>query len=121
MGEITALFWDVGGVLLTNGWDRASRRQACEKFQLDWEPFEDRHELIAAAFDKGQLGLDEYLEQTVFYRSQPFTQKEFKDFMLAQSRCYAETLATLDAHFPDLDDSSRAHIRGGNAIHLFAF
>ncbi|PYV10345.1 MAG: hypothetical protein DMG23_07990 [Acidobacteria bacterium] len=96
MGEITALFWDVGGVLLTNGWDRASRRQACEKFQLDWEPFEDRHELIAAAFDKGQLGLDEYLERTVFYRSQPFTQKEFKDFMLAQSRCYAETLAIVD-------------------------
>jgi len=48
MGEITTLFWDVGGVLLTNAWDRAGRHRAAERFHLDWEDFQDRHELDSA-------------------------------------------------------------------------
>jgi putative hydrolase of the HAD superfamily len=39
MVEVNALFWDVGGVILTNGWDRDLRRLAIEQFHLDWEEF----------------------------------------------------------------------------------
>ncbi len=93
MGNITAIFSDVGGVLATNGWDRASRRRATEQFQLDWEEFEDRHELLATAFDTGQITLDEYLGRTVFYRPRGFTPQAFKDFMYAQSEPYPDSLA----------------------------
>ena len=61
----TALFWDVGGVLLTNGWDRSSRRKAVEHFNLNWDEFEDRHELVDSAFEKGQLGLEAYLDRRI--------------------------------------------------------
>ena len=39
MPDVTALFWDVGGVILSNGWDRAARSEAAKKFGLDWEEF----------------------------------------------------------------------------------
>lgn len=95
MGEITALFWDVGGVLLTNGWDTHSRRAAVERFQLG-EEFEDRHQLVVTPFETGRLSLEEYLERTVFYRPRPFSADEFKAFMYAQSQPHPETLAVLE-------------------------
>jgi putative hydrolase of the HAD superfamily len=93
--EVSALFWDMGGVILTNAWDRASRRRASEKFHLDWEDFEDRHELLLNAFETGQASLDEYLSRVVFYRARPFTREEFKQFMFEQSQPCAESLAIL--------------------------
>ncbi len=96
MAEVNGLFWDVGGVLLTNGWDRASRRRAVEEFALDWDEFESRHELVNTAFELGQLGLEDYLDRTVFYRSRAFTKQAFEDFMRAQSQPYPETLAVVD-------------------------
>jgi putative hydrolase of the HAD superfamily len=92
MTDITTLFWDNGGVILTNGWDRGSRKRAVEKFQLDWADFEDRHELMLDAFEKGQITLDEYLRRTVFYRERPFTPDEFKRFMFEQSQPLPESL-----------------------------
>lgn len=96
MTEITALFWDVGGVLLTNGWDRASRYRAAEQFHLDWEDFQDRHELVIADFETGRLTLEEYLERTIFYRPRRFTREEFIAFMWAQSQPIGETLAIVE-------------------------
>ena len=83
MANITTLFWDIGGVLLTNGWDKACRRKAAEKFQLDWEDFADRHELVGTALETGEMSLEEYLERTVFYRPRPFSQRDFQDFIFA--------------------------------------
>ena len=96
MPKITTLFWDIGGVILTNGWDRESRKQATEAFHLDWEEFEDRHDLSFPAFDSGQITLNEYLDRTLFYRPRPFTREEFTAFMFAQSKEYPETRAILD-------------------------
>jgi len=90
--EVTTLFWDNGGVILTNGWDRASRREAVEKFHLDWADFEDRHELMLDGFERGHVSLDDYLKRTVFYRERPYSAQEFKDFMFAQSQPFAESL-----------------------------
>jgi putative hydrolase of the HAD superfamily len=95
MAEIKALFWDNGGVFLTNGWDRNSRRGAVEKFHLDWNDFEDRHELMLDAFETGRATLDDYLHRTVFYRDRPFSSDDFKSFMFAQSQSYPEPLAFL--------------------------
>jgi putative hydrolase of the HAD superfamily len=94
--EITTLFWDIGGVVLTNGWDRASRKQAAAAFDLDWEEFQDRHDLSFPAFDTGQITLNEYLDRTLFYRARPFSRQEFTAFMFAQSQECAGTRAVLD-------------------------
>ena len=95
MGEVSTLFWDNGGVVLTNGWDRASRREAVEKFHLDLADFEDRHELMLNAFECGEATLDEYLRRTVFYRERAFTLEEFKQFMYEQSQPFSEVIEFL--------------------------
>jgi putative hydrolase of the HAD superfamily len=91
------MFWDIGGVILTNGWDHNSRRAAAEKFRLDWEDFEGRHELSFPAFDSGLITLNEYLDRTLFYRPRPFTRETFIAFMFEQSKEYPEARAVLDA------------------------
>jgi putative hydrolase of the HAD superfamily len=96
VAEITTLFWDIGGVILTNGWDRGSRKAAADTFHLDLEEFQDRHELSFPAFDSGHITLNEYLDRTLFYRPRSFTREEFIAFMFAQSKEYPETRAILD-------------------------
>lgn len=86
MTEITTLFWDIGGVLLTNGWDHAERRRAVEHFNLDFEDFESRHKQVVAAFETRQMTLQEYLSETLFHQPRPFAPAEFRKFMFAQSQ-----------------------------------
>jgi putative hydrolase of the HAD superfamily len=97
MPGITTLFWDIGGVILTNGWDRNSRKAACEAFDIDWEEVQDRHDLSFPAFDAGQITINEYLDRTLFYRSRKFSREEFAAFMFAQSKEYPGSRAILDA------------------------
>jgi len=97
MPGITTLFWDIGGVILTNGWDRGSRKQAADAFHLDWEEFQDRHDLSFPAFDAGQISINEYLDRTLFYRPRKFTREEFTAFMFAQSKEFPGSRAILDA------------------------
>jgi len=93
MSKVGTLFWDNGGVILTNGWDRGSRKLAVEKFHLDFADFEDRHELMLNAFECGTASLDEYLQRTVFYRDRSYTPEDFKRFMFDQSQGMPEPLA----------------------------
>lgn len=86
------LLFDVGGVLLSNAWDRMSRKAAAERFDLDWEGFEDRHEMVVDRFESGRLSLDEYLTRTVFYRERSFTTDEFIRFMKDQSQRHPDSL-----------------------------
>jgi putative hydrolase of the HAD superfamily len=95
LSEITTLFWDIGGVILTNGWDRGSRREAATTFNFDYEEFQDRHDLSFPAFDSGHITLNEYLDRTLFYRQRSFTREEFTAFMFAQSKEHPETRAVL--------------------------
>jgi putative hydrolase of the HAD superfamily len=89
---IRALFWDVGGILLTNAWDHHERAQALEHFHLDGDEFQARHEMVVSSFERGKLTLDEYLDRTVFFRDRPFTREAFRDFMLSLSRSFPENL-----------------------------
>ncbi|HVO79271.1 MAG TPA: HAD family phosphatase [Terriglobales bacterium] len=92
MSQITALFWDVGGVLLSNAWDRAQRARALGTFQLDPAEFQDRHDMLVSSFERGKIGLEEYLDRTVFYRSRPFTREAFKKYVFSLSQPDPEAL-----------------------------
>ena len=92
MSAIRAIFWDIGGVLLTNAWDRTERAAALEHFQLDPEEFHARHEMVVSSFERGKITLDEYLDRTVFYRPRPFTREMFRDYMFSLSRSFPEVL-----------------------------
>jgi putative hydrolase of the HAD superfamily len=89
---ITHLFLDIGGVLLTNGWDRHMRRDAAEKFGLDLEDLNDRHKMSFDTYEAGKLDLDTYLKQVVFYQERPFSREDFKEFMFAQSKPKVEMI-----------------------------
>jgi putative hydrolase of the HAD superfamily len=90
---ISAIFWDVGGVLLTNAWDRSQRERALAQFGLDREEFQDRHEMVISSFERGKISLEEYLDRTVFYRSRPFGRESFRDYMFSLSQPDREVLA----------------------------
>jgi putative hydrolase of the HAD superfamily len=90
--QITTLFLDIGGVLLTNGWDHNSRRRAAETFGLDYEEMSERHHLTFDTYEEGKLSLDEYLKRVVFYQQRVFSPEEFKQFMYAQSKSYPDMI-----------------------------
>jgi putative hydrolase of the HAD superfamily len=92
LAEISALFWDVGGVLLSNAWDREQRQRTLAHFGLDKDEFDDRHEMLASSFERGKIGLQEYLERTIFYRPRLFTVQAFKDYMFSLSQPDASAL-----------------------------
>jgi putative hydrolase of the HAD superfamily len=90
---ISAVFWDVGGVLGSNAWDSSQRHRALEQFGLDETEFHDRHEMLVSSFERGKISLDEYLDRTVFYRPRPFSRQAFRDYMCSLSRPDPASLA----------------------------
>ena len=90
--NITTLFLDIGGVLLTNGWGHESRNLAAKKFNLDIPEMETRHGIAFETFELGKINLDEYLNITVFYKDRCFTKDEFIQFMFAQSQPFPEMI-----------------------------
>jgi putative hydrolase of the HAD superfamily len=95
MTAITQLFFDIGGVLGSNGWDREQRGEAIARFGLDAEDFQYRHEETVGAFESGQISLDEYLDVTVFWMSRNFSREEFKAFMFDLSTPFPDSLEVL--------------------------
>jgi len=89
---ITTLFVDVGGVLLTNGWDHVERKRVAKYFKLDWAEMDKRHRLVFETHEQGKLSFEEYLGWVVFYEKRPFTRKQFRDFMFSQSKPFPKML-----------------------------
>lgn len=85
MREPTFLLWDVGGVLLSNGWDHVARAAAARRFHLDAGELERRHALVDAAFETDRLDWDGYLDATVFYSPREFSREEFRAFVWGRS------------------------------------
>jgi len=85
---VTTLFLDIGGVLLTDGWDRHARKRAARHFKLKLAEMEGRHHLTFDTYEEGKLTLEEYLDRVVFHQKRPFTRAEFRRFMFAQSKPY---------------------------------
>lgn len=97
MGKIDTLFLDIGGVLMTNGWDHNERKKACQQFELNEEEFAKRHQEYYDQHEKGEMTLDEYLQKTVFWQTRNFTSVQFKQFMFAQSQPYPEMIQLIRA------------------------
>jgi putative hydrolase of the HAD superfamily len=89
---ITALFLDIGGVLLNDGWDHIARRKVAKHFNLEWAEMEERHRLTFETHEEGKLTFEEYLGRVIFYQKRPFTQAQFRRFMCAQSKPYPEMI-----------------------------
>jgi putative hydrolase of the HAD superfamily len=90
--RISAIFWDVGGVLLTNAWDHTQRAQAVQRFNLDEADFDDRHHMLVSSLERGKITLSEYLDRTVFYRERSFSGDDFRKFMFSLSQPNQEAL-----------------------------
>ena len=100
--EISCLFTDIGGVLLTNGWDHHARRRAAAHFNLDWPEMQERHSLVFEIHEEGKLTFEEYLSLVVFFEKRPFTRAQFRRFMCGQSKPFPamiELLRQLKAKF----------------------
>ncbi|WP_152053557.1 HAD family hydrolase [Tautonia marina] len=114
MHDKPTLFFDVGGVLLTNGFDTSSRKLAAQRFGIDYQEFQTRHEMSKTAIETGRITLDTYLRRTVFYRPRTFSIDEFQEFMYSQSQPiddaleWVRTLARRDScHLFTLNNESR--------------
>lgn len=91
--EITHAFFDIGGVLGTNGWDRNDRKEAADAFGLDLEEYTRHHDAVVPAFEEGLITIDQYLDRTVFVRPRSFTPEDFKAFMYRQSKPFGDAIA----------------------------
>ena len=89
---VGALLLDIGGVILTKGWDRHARRAAAERFGYDHDEVEDRHEIVVHIYEEGDMTLDQYLGHVVFFHERGFSLDEYKAFMFSQSKPYQDML-----------------------------
>ena len=88
----TTLFLDIGGVLLTDGWDHRARKRAATHFKLKWAEMEQLHSLNFDTYEEGKLALEEYLGRVIFHEKRSFTRAQFRQFMFAQSKPYPEMI-----------------------------
>jgi putative hydrolase of the HAD superfamily len=92
---ITHLFTDLGGVLLTNGWDRALRHRTAEHFGLDAAEIaemDERHHLTYDTYESGKMGLGAYLDRVLFFAPRRFNREEVIDFVLGEARAFPEMI-----------------------------
>jgi putative hydrolase of the HAD superfamily len=92
--NITGLFLDIGGVLLTNSWDHDIRRRAAARFGLDYDELNERHQMTFDTYERGLITLDEYLRRVVFSRKRDFTIEQFRDFMFSRSQLLDKNVQT---------------------------
>lgn len=105
MKDCTAIFFDLGGVCLSNGWDREQRRAVAEQFGFDYDTFDRRHRQVIDALERGQLSLRDYLQWTILYEARPFTIDEI-----------ITAVEQLSSPFPDTLEIVRALQASGNYL-----
>ena len=92
---ISTIFFDIGGVLLTDGWGHDSRRAAAQQFSLDWDDLSERHEKVAHPLETNRITLERYLERVIFHQPRSFSRDDFREFIFAQSQPKPESLEIL--------------------------
>jgi putative hydrolase of the HAD superfamily len=88
----TTLFLDIGGVLLTNGWDTALHKQTAEHFQVDYAEMDHRHRVTYDAYEEGKMSLETYLRQIIFFEPRSFTAADVQNYILEQAKPYQDTI-----------------------------
>ncbi|MBA4123383.1 MAG: HAD-IA family hydrolase [Acidobacteria bacterium] len=96
MKEITHLFFDLGGICLTNAWDHISREAAAELFRYDFQASEERHKIIVGKFEIGEASIKDYLNEAIFFRERDFSEEQFIEFMESQSKAHPRSLEILE-------------------------
>ena len=96
MKEITHIFFDLGGVCLTNAWDHISREAAAELFRYDFQASEERHKIIVGKFEIGEASIKDYLNEAIFFRERDFSEEQFIEFMESQSKAHPRSLEILE-------------------------
>ena len=97
MSAITTIFFDIGGVCLSNGWDHEQRQALAQQLQFDYPSFDSRHRQVIDSLERGQLTLDEYLRWTLFYEPRPFSIEQVIDAIQQLSTPFDETLTIVRA------------------------
>src|SRR5689334_5860763 len=92
IAAITTIFFDIGGVCLSNGWDHEQRQAVAATLGIDYEAFDSRHRQVVDSLERGQITLVEYLEWTMFYEPRPFSIEHVIDQIQQLSTPFAETL-----------------------------
>ncbi|MDE2507505.1 MAG: HAD-IA family hydrolase [Planctomycetota bacterium] len=92
MNKRLTLFFDIGGVILNNGWDTPLRQAAAAAFGLDYTEFQARHEMLKTPFETGKMSIEQYIQKAVFFHPRSFTLEDFKAHMFEHSRVLGETL-----------------------------
>lgn len=95
MSKITTLFLDIGGVILTNGFDRHIRQKLLNHFKLENEPFNELHKKYYDLHEQGLISLTEYLEHTIFWKTRNFKLKEVLNFIQEESKPNLEMLSLI--------------------------
>ena len=110
MSKFSTVLWDIGGVVLTNGWDHIERKIVFDQFALspeDREEFERRHEAANDPWEKGTIDFDQYLEQTLFFKQRPFTPAAVRQAIEDQSTLIPDSALTV---MRDLHAAGRVHM-----------
>jgi putative hydrolase of the HAD superfamily len=97
MSPITTLFFDLGGVCISNGWDHEQRQIVAQKLSFDYEAFDSRHRQVVDSLERGQLTLEEYLRWTLFYEPRSFSLEQAIDAIQQLSTPFDATLAIVRA------------------------
>lgn len=90
--SVGALLLDIGGVILTNGWDRHARKKAAERFGYNHDEVEERHQIAVQTLEEGYMTLAQYLDYVVFFSERDFDRDDYKTFMFGQSKPHPEML-----------------------------
>ncbi|MFZ0452273.1 MAG: HAD family phosphatase [Ignavibacteriaceae bacterium] len=96
MSNITTLLFDIGGVILTNGWDEVNRIEAAEHFKFDFDETERRHNEIFPEFEKGNISLNKYVEKVIFYKNRNFSREDFIKFIKSRTKPYESSIQILE-------------------------
>jgi putative hydrolase of the HAD superfamily len=85
VADLKILFFDVGGILLSNGWGHEAREEAAKRFKLDYAEVNALHNFIFNVYEIGSVTLDEYLDTVIFNHPRDFVREDFKEFIFSTS------------------------------------
>jgi HAD superfamily hydrolase (TIGR01509 family) len=63
--SIRTIFWDLGGVVLTNGWDPGQRKRVLSRLGVNLEAYEELHDRANYYWERGLLTAKDFFSQTV--------------------------------------------------------
>ncbi len=98
--RVRTIFWDIGGVILTNGWDLHQRARVLAELGVDLKAYEAVHDSVNYYWERGLIRARDFFEQTVLRPNEKLglTFDALWKLVCGESRViHPECLAMLDA------------------------